>query len=555
MIKTQKYNSTGILSLMVGVVLCLTQGAVIAQTLERPNIVMVLADDMRWDYLAAMKANNLVKTPNLDALAAEGTLFSNAFVTSAICTPSRTSILTGMYERKHGVTFGSKSVMTEEAFANTYPMLLRKNGYYTGWVGKNHTPIGKTEKGVGYKSGVMDASFDYWQAGHGHLTFYPKKNHSIFKNAEANNQIDIIQETIDGFMNADVAEQTAHRFLHTRPKDQPFCLMVNFNVPHSSSTNSMKQLSDDPELYRSAYRDQMAQLEPPADYIPYEGIKTPKLPKRVYNGEYLNSYAWVKTEEALKENQIRTLQTVTGMDLVVGNLVEELKKQGVFDNTIIVFTSDHGLFHGEYGLGGKTFLYDIDLKVPLIIYAPGISKRKVVEELCLNIDIAPTLLDFAGIAIPEGMQGRSLKPLLQKTDKKWRKDFFSENMFMQQNYPRTEAVRTKDWKYIRYFDKAKDQHHVLSLIAPILGEEPIYEELYHLKTDPYERNNVAGQPANQTILESLRKRCALLLTEAKGDAELPPTYIEDMDNEKLRDSVEVAYKRLKTLMSQSKKDK
>ena len=101
-----------------------------AQETKRPNIVVVLADDMRWDYLGAMGANDIIQTPNLDKLAAEGTLFSNAFVTSAICTPSRTSILTGMYERKHGVTFGSNSVMTEEAWGNTYPMLLRKSGYY-----------------------------------------------------------------------------------------------------------------------------------------------------------------------------------------------------------------------------------------------------------------------------------------------------------------------------------------------------------------------------------------------------------------------------------------
>tara|TARA_R110002012_G_scaffold317031_1_gene532787 strand:- start:6857 stop:8494 length:1638 start_codon:yes stop_codon:yes gene_type:complete len=541
------HNLTTILSfriiLLVGSLSILCQN-VVAQE-KRPNIVVVLADDMRWDYLGAMGANDIIQTPNLDRLAAEGTLFTNAFVTSAICTPSRTSILTGMYERKHGVTFGSNSVMTEDAWANTYPMLLRKIGYYTGWVGKNHTPIGKTDKGLGYKSGVMEESFDYWRAGHGHLTFYPKNLHGIFSDAKADNQIDIIQESIDEFLSVDEALETSKSFLRTRPEDQPFCLLVNFNVPHSSSTNSMKQLPSDPELYRTGYRDQLDQLTLPANYIPYDSIQKPKLPKTVYNGEYLPSYDWVKSKKSLNENQIRTLETVTGMDQVVGNLVQELEDQGILDNTILVFTSDHGILHGEFGLGGKTLLYDVDLKIPLIIYAPGLDQQQVVDEISLTIDLGPTLLDLAGVAIPEEMQGKSLKPLIENKEVAWRKDFFSENMFMEQNYPRSEAVRTKDWKYIRYFSKEKDQHHILSLIAPILGEQPIYEELYHLKNDPNEERNLADEAGSQAILEVFRDRCVELLKEAKGNAELPNTYISDFDDEEFKARVQLAYDKLK----------
>jgi arylsulfatase A-like enzyme len=224
--------------------------------------------------------------------------------------------------------------------------------------------------------------------------------------------------------------------------------------------------------------------------------------------------------------------------------VRELATQGILDNTILVFTSDHGLFHGEYGLAGKTFLYDIDLKIPMIIYAPGLHQGKVVDEISLNIDIAPTLLDFAGIDIPSEMQGKSLKPILENTNKDWRNDFFSENLFMEQNYPRMEAVRSKDWKYIRYYSKEKDQRHILSLIAPILGEQPIYEELFDLKNDPYERHNLAGREDKQEVLEMLRSRCAELLVEAKGDNQLPKTYITDFEDKGFRDSVEVVYKKI-----------
>jgi len=533
-----------ILPFLVATICFLTNCKEYDQQVKKPNIVVVLADDMRWDYLGAIGANKIVQTPNLDKLAAEGTLFSNAFVTSAICTPSRTSILTGMYERKHGVTFGSNSVMTEEAYAQTYPMLLRENGYYTGWVGKNHTPVGKSENGLGYRSGVMDSSFDYWRAGHGHLSFYPKNVHEIFRDAKSDNQIDIIQEAVDEFLSIDEALETSQSFLRTRPTDQPFCLMINFNVPHSNGTNSMKQLPNDPELYRSAYRDQIDLIPLPADYVAYDSIKTPKLPVHVYNGQYLKSYDWTKTEESLKENQIRTIQTVTGIDQVVGKIVRELATQGILDNTIIVFTSDHGLFHGEYGLAGKTFLYDIDLKIPMIIYAPGLHQGKVVDEISLNIDIAPTLLDFAGIDIPAEMQGKSLKPILENANKDWRKDFFSENLFMEQNYPRMEAVRSKDWKYIRYFSKENDQRHILSLIAPILGEKPIYEELFDLRHDPYERHNLAGDKDKQEVLEMFRRRCTELLIEAKGDNKLPKTYITDFEDKGFRDSVELVYNKI-----------
>lgn len=516
-----------------------------AQQSKRPNIVVVLADDMRWDYLGAMGANLIIQTPNLDKLAVEGTLFTNAFVTSAICTPSRTSILTGMYERKHGVTFGSNSVMTEEAWENTYPMLLRKSGYYTGWIGKNHTPVGRTEEGMGYMSGVMEASFDYWRAGHGHLGFYPKKNHEIFSDAKADNQIDIIQEAVDEFLSVEETLVPSKSFLRTRPADQPFCLLINFNVPHSNSTNSMKLLPGDPALYRTGYRDKLDQLALPANYIPYHSIQSPKLPVNVYNGEYLPSYDWVKSKESLNENQIRTLETVTGIDQVVGKLIRELEEQGELDNTVIVFTSDHGILHGEFGLGGKTMLYDVDLKIPLVIYAPGLDQQRVVEEMSLNIDLGPTLLDMAGVAIPEQMQGKSLKPLIENKEVPWRTDFFSENLFMEQNYPRTEAVRTKDWKYIRYFSKEKDQHHILSLVSPILGEQPIYEELYDLKNDPNEEKNLVAQPDKQELLEQFRDRCAALLIEAKGGNELPKTYIVEFDDREFRDSIEVIYKKLK----------
>ena len=515
-----------------------------------PNIVVILTDDHRADYLGCA-GHPILKTPNIDQLAADGTYFNNAFVTTAACTPNRTCLLTGQYERKHGVTFGSASSLNEEAFAATYPMLLRKAGYYTGYIGKNHTPIGEAVDGQGlklgkwawnpedaqkplgkgkhgYNSGVMEQGFDYWYGNHNHTTFYPKWNHRIYHNALAETQIEILQEGTLQFFKPNPQFAGTKDFLKTKPADQPFCLLVNFNVPHGAGTSSMKLRPDDPELYRSTYRDQIDEMPMPSTYIAGADIKTPKIPKNVYNGEYIPTYDYVKNEADLRERLVRTCQTVTGVDRLVGALVAELKAQDLYENTIIVFTSDHGLQFGEHGLGGKVLLYEESLRIPLIIFdprQPADQHAKKPGQLALTIDIAPTLLDLAGLSIHPEMQGRSLRPLLEgNKDAPWRKDFFAENMYMGQNYPRIEAVRGERYKYIRYFDKKKDKPHHIALTASIRGEQAIYEELYDLKEDPKETTNLATSPEHKHIFTRLRARCQTLVTEAKGNDDYPKTH-------------------------------
>ena len=510
-----------------------------------PNVIVILADDQRADYLGCA-GHPIVKTPNIDALAQRGMYFRNAFATSAACTPSRTSILTGQYERKHGVTFGSNSELTEEAFANTYPMLLKKAGYYTGYVGKNHTPIGKSEQGTGYKSGIMEKAFDYWYGNHRHALFYPKERHQIYYGAKSDTQVEIFEEGALNFLRENPEFAAANNFLSSRPDDKPFCLLINFNLPHGAGTNSMKLKPTDPELYRTAYRDQIDEMPQPKTYISKKD-KTPKIPLHVYNGEFINGYNYVNNTETLRERQVRTCQTVTGIDNLVGGVVEKLRTLGIDKNTIIIYTSDHGLLHGEHGLGGKVLLYEESIRVPMIIYDPRAPKSeagKQEDQLVLNIDIAPTILDLTGQPILKSMQGKSLKPLIYSQNPVWRNDIFCENMMMIQNYPRMESVRNENWKYIRYYSKENDQQHILSLIAPFMGEEPIYEELFNIKYDPNEMQNLAENPESQYILKELRQRCNTLLKEAKGNNSLPNTYVEEFKDSAFRRKVIDTYSEL-----------
>ena len=498
-------------------------GSAFAQAETKPNIIVILADDMRAEA-TGFAGHPLIKTPNLDQLASEGTVFSSGFATSAVCTPSRTSLLTGLYERRHGINFNSRSVMTESAYQRTYPMLLKQAGYFVGYVGKNHTPIGINEDGVaGYKSGVMDESFDYWYAGHKHLRFYPKKYHPVFENAQADTQVEIIEEGMENFMVPNEAFQAGHDFLQSRPQDQPFALLINFNVPHAAGTGSMEQRESDLDLYKSAYRDLLDQVELPSTYVAEKDVQNRKLPANVFSWEFLGSYSYVKTPDRLRERRIREMQTISGIDKLWGKLRAHLEEQGVARNTIVVFTADHGLLHGEFGMGGKVFLYEPSIRVPMVVYDPRIKQSERVaqsDELVALVDIAPTLLDLTDTPIPATMQGKSLKPLLDGSAVEWRQEIFLENMMTIQDYPRMEGVRTHQWKYVRYFDKAKDQHYSDMINASIAGELPIYEELFDLKNDPEEINNLITAPEHGDISQSLRQKNAELVKRFRGEGEL-----------------------------------
>ncbi|WP_298502535.1 sulfatase-like hydrolase/transferase [uncultured Maribacter sp.] len=527
------------------------------QAQDRPNIIFILTDDQPYGYMG-VTGNTIVKTPNLDKLTNEGVLFTNAHITSAICTPSRVSILLGQYERKHGVNFNSGTSVSKEAWEQAYPIQFKKAGYYTGWIGKNHAPVGKG----GYQSGLMEKSFDFWYAGHGHLTFYPKKHHPIFKNAEFDTQVEIIDEGVTNFL--DINEQKfegAVQFLEKRPRDKPFMLSINFNLPHSASTRTMQQKESDDDIYKSLYRDLDIPL--PDNYIAKADIKTPKLPASIHRVEERQvGYSFVDTPEETKERYIRQMQAMTGIDRLVGNLRKNLKALNIDKNTIIVFTSDHGLYMGQQGLGGKALCYEITTHVPFVVYNPKLKKKKrgvKNDALVQSIDVAPTILSLAGVPIPEAMQGKDVSKIISGEKIAVRDYVYTENLWSTQfGNPRCEAVQNKEWKYIRYYKNntfpaskkiktAKDlgikEKNMLYAVhdsdiaiyrnyieSPLQGEEPVYEELYNLKNDPSELHNVISKKEHNAILEQLRKEWKNQITIARG-TENPKVYRYTIDSQ------------------------
>ncbi|MGJ8692510.1 MAG: sulfatase-like hydrolase/transferase [Thalassotalea sp.] len=525
---------------------------------KQPNIILILTDDQPYGYLGAT-GNKVVKTPNIDAIAEQGVLFTNAHVSSAICTPSRISILLGQYERKHGVNFNSGTSVAKKAWQNSYPVKIREAGYYTGWVGKNHSPIGKG----GYQSGLMEKSFDYWYAGHGHLRFYPKDYFGIFSEANADTQVEIIEEGIDDFLNTNEYKfKKAVTFLDKRPADKPFMLSVNFNLPHGASTSSMEQREGDDDIYRTKYRDQKLPL--PKHYVAKKDIKAPKLPAELLRTEdRQQGYNWVDDTEAYQERYTRQLQAMTGIDRLVGKLMKKLKQQNIADNTIIIFTSDHGLFAGEFGLGGKALCYEKVTHVPLIIFDPRNTTANGRESNALvqSIDIAPTILSLAGADIPATMQGENITPVVTQQGQLQRDYTFSENLWSTHfGNPRCEAIQDNQWKYIRYYQNnnqsaakkielAKQLNIPVNkmlygvhdndiakyremLEGPLNGEAAVYEELYHLADDPDETSNVIDNKKHAKTLAKLRMNWLTQLKQARGnDVPLIERYTLDFQQE------------------------
>ncbi len=517
--------------------------ATIVKAQDRPNIVFILTDDQSYDLLGCT-GNPIVQTPNIDNIAQEGILFTNAHVTSAICTPSRISILLSQYERKHGVNFNSGTSVSDTAWANSYPVIMRNNGYYTGWVGKNHAPVGNG----GYDSGLMEKSFDYWYAGHGHLGFYPKDNHSIFNDAIAFTQPEIINEGVNEFLDPNARKlKGAVHFLENRPQNKPFMLSINFNLPHGAGTRSMELKETDDAIYKTMYRD--LDLPLPENYIAKADIKTPKLPADLLKTEdRQEGYNFVDNPKDKKERYIRELEAMTGIDRLVGNLRDKLKELKLDKNTIIIFTSDHGLFGGEQGLGGKALCYEQTTHVPIIVFDPNATKKQrglKSDALVQSIDIAPTMLSYADIKAPDTFQGADISSLIKGSKIEVRDYVYTENLWSTHfGNPRCESVQNKEWKYIRYyknnnFSASKEIKYAKEMgipikemlynmhdpqvaiyrdyiDAPINGEEPVYEELYNLKEDPNELYNLADRDEHSKILENLRAQWKTEITAARG---------------------------------------
>jgi len=425
---------------------------------KRPNIIFILTDDQRWDALG-VAGNSIIQTPEMDALARTGTYFKNAFSTTPICAASRASILTGLYERTHGYTFQKPRL--KQPYADIiYPKLLKENGYHVGFFGK---------LGV-----VIDADKQYFDQS----DFYDRggspDRRGYFYKKIGKDTVHLTKYT--GYQ--------AQEFIKNAPADKPFCLSLSFSAPHGHD-NSVDQYY---------WQDKSADL--------YKNIQIPepllgddeyfnRLPKEVREGFNRVRWKWrFDSPEKYQQMVKGYYRMITEIDDEIGQIRKQLKQKGIDDNTIIIVMGDNGYFLGDRQLADKWLMYDVSIRIPLIIYDPRVKKSSSVDEMVLNIDITKTMIDMAGVTAPKNYQGKSLTPLLVNNKAHLNRNaILIEHLWDNPDIPSSEAIRTERWKYFRY----------RLIKAP--------EELYDLKNDPLEKNNLASDIQYAKILAKLRKEC------------------------------------------------
>jgi arylsulfatase len=433
-----------------------------AQSSVKPNILILYADDWRHDTLG-IAGHPIVKTPNIDGLARAGVRFTRAHVSTSICGVSRATLFTGQWMSRHG---NPAFEMFKTPWRETFPGLLRANGYYVGHIGKWH-------------NGKFPAEhFDFGRSYAG--------THFI-KQADGTT-IHVTQKN----------ENDALEFLRTRPKDRPFVLTLAFFATHAEDQNP-KQYLYQPQS-ESLYQNVTIPIPKTAGDEYFK-----RLPPFIANekNEGRNRWHWrFDTPEKYQQYMKAYYRLATEVDATIGRVLAELKANGLDDNTLVIFTTDNGYFHGEHGLADKWYPYEESIRVPLIVRDPRLPKRMrgtTNDDFVLNVDLAPSILAAARVAAPSGMQGRDFAPLYLANKKPtWRQEFFYEHATIRNTdfIPSSEALVRRDVKYI-YWPDFK------------------HEELFDLKRDPHEERNLANDPKHKQTLTVLRQRFAELKTAAR----------------------------------------
>lgn len=446
----------------------------------KPNILFVLLDDLRWDTVG-YAGHPYLKTPNIDRIAKEGINFRNAFSTTSLCSPSRASLLSGLYAHRHGVT----NNFTEfPSTLESFPKVLQRAGYATAYVGKYH---------MGENNDEPRPGFDYFVTHKGQGKYYD--NEFNFNGQR--------REEVKGYYTAAVTD-IALEWLKRDHGGKPWMLILGHKAPHSFYTPEPK--------FAHTFDD--VRVPYPANAFHLQDKPT-WIKERMYtwHGIYGPLFEWRKKfpddrPEAVKdfENMVHAYWgTILSVDESMGRLRTWLEETHQLDNTIIVFVGDNGLLQGEHGMVDKRTMHEPSIRIPMAIRYPGLTKEaKTIDQQVLTVDMAPSLLELAGVPPLSNIDGRSWVTLVRSGDPHWRKGwFYYYNYEAEFPYtPNVRGVRTEEWKYIHYphGDGGPDRHMA---------------ELYDLRQDPEENNNLISDPKMAGTLGELKKELTRLM-EATG---------------------------------------
>jgi arylsulfatase A-like enzyme len=453
--------------------------AAAAVAAERPNVVFILTDDQRWDTIS-LNEKSQVKTPNIDRLGKEGLYFRHSFCTTSLCSPSRASILSGLYAHSHGVVNNFTEYPNE---LPSFPRELSQAGYATAYIGKYHMGEENDEKRPG---------FDY---------FVTHKGQGKYFDTEFN--VDGERRVVPGYSTHVVTDLADQWIRKAAPRDKPFLLMLGHKAPHSFYFPEPK--------YEHAF-DQV-KVEYPAT-----AFKLADKPKwfldrlDTWHGIYGPLFEYRKEfpdrrPEAVKDFAAMTRAywgTILSVDDSVGKLYATLKELGELDNTLFLFTGDNGLLNGEHGMVDKRTMHEPSIRTPLVVRYPGLTPAaRVIDQQVLTLDFAPTILDVCGLPALAKTHGASWKKLAQGDSTGWRTSWYYEYNYEKQfpYTPNVRGVRTDRFKYIHYphGDGGPDRH---------------LAELYDLQNDPEETTNLINRPRYADTVAKLKDELRRLMTEA-----------------------------------------
>jgi arylsulfatase A-like enzyme len=467
-----------------------------------PNIVFIMSDDHAFQAISAY-GHNLNKTPNIDRLADEGAIFTKSYVTNSICAPSRAVFLTGKHSFKNGKV---DNVQPFDWDQDNFAKLLQANGYQTALVGKIHLD-------------GLPQGFDYSMVLPGQGHYY---NPDFLVNGE--------RQRFEGHVTEITTEYALKWLDEMRDKDKPFCLLYQQKAPHRNWQPAPKYLTlyddvtfdppsnffDDYEGRGSAAKQQEMQIDGHARWgHDFKFVVDPNGDSTGFHRElnrftekqreeWLNAYT--PKNEAMKAAGLEGkelaiwkfnryikdyLRTIKSVDDGVGEVLEYLERNGLADNTIVIYTSDQGFYLGEHGWFDKRFMYEESFRTPLLIRFPKeIKKGTSIDKLVQNIDLAPTLLDYAGIEVPKEMQGKSIRKLVSGKTDQWRDAIY----YTYYEYPSVHMVK-------RHYGVATERYKLIHFYYDI--DE---WEMYDLEKDPQEMKSVYNDPAYADVQEMMHKR-------------------------------------------------
>ena len=458
------------------------------------NVVFILADDHRYDFMGFTGKVPWLETPSMDRMAKEGAYFRNAFVTTALCSPSRASILTGLYSHTHTVVDNQAPDPANLIF---FPQYLQKAGYQTSFFGKWH---------MGGDTDAPRPGFTHWESFKGQGDYY---NPTLNINGKQTAYTDSTYVT-------DLLTEHAVKWLEDREKDKPFFLYLSHKAVHANFSPAKR--------HRGRYGDKEISL-PPSFRTSDTQVKgkagdsqrNPYTQEEYYGSgrapdwQKMQRESWHGVDYMYHGNMDfasfyrRYCETLLSVDESVGRVMDYLEKEGLLNSTLIIYMGDNGFSFGEHGLIDKRHFYEESAKVPFLVRCPELFEGgRTLDPMIQNIDVAPTVLDVAGLQKPENMPGSSIVPLLQAKEVKWRDKIFYE-YYWEYDYPQTptmHGVRTDRYKLIRY-------HGIWDT-----------NEFYDLKADPNEMHNLIASPEHQETIRQLTEDIYDWL-ESTGGMQIP----------------------------------